>query len=264
MPLCDSDFMRYSRQVLLPEVGEHGQLALKSAKVLLVGVGGLGQLAAQYLAACGVGKLILADDDRVEVSNLPRQLLFDDDDIGEYKSKCASLKLMQRKPTCEVQSITQRLSTKNINRYIEGVNLVLDCSDNLPTRHTVNQACIETHTPLVTASVSHFSGFLFAVDMQRASEAGCYHCLFPHDTQVTQNCSTAGVLGPMVGTLASMQSLMAMNILLGVGKPFGKLLRFDGLKFSWYEAQLSQDPACPVCRNHIQTRQYNARCLEEN
>ncbi|MEC4725287.1 HesA/MoeB/ThiF family protein [Shewanella sp. D64] len=247
MPLSDDEFMRYSRQILLPEVGELGQSTLKNAKVLIVGVGGLGQLAAQYLAAAGVGHLTLVDDDRVESSNLPRQLLFDDKDIGEYKSTRARDKLIQRYPNCEINGITKRLSLDNASSTVEWADIVLDCSDNLETRHRVNQTCVSLHIPLVTASVAHFSGYLFTVDLKQAPNAGCYTCLFPQDSLVTTSCSTAGVLGPMVGTLASMQSLMAINLLLGIGKMFGKLLRFDGLKFKWREASLSRNPKCPVC-----------------
>ncbi|NRD73921.1 HesA/MoeB/ThiF family protein [Shewanella sp. VB17] len=247
MSLNDDEFMRYSRQILLPEVGEFGQSALKRAKVLVVGVGGLGQLAAQYLAAAGVGSLTLMDDDSVEVSNLPRQLLFDDRDIGEYKSLCAKQKLMRRYPDCELHSITRRLSLANASDNINNADIVLDCSDNLATRHSVNQMCVQLTTPLVTASVAHFSGFVFTIDLEQAPAAGCYHCLFPKETLVAQNCTTAGVLGPMVGTMASMQTLMAMNCLLGMGNACGKLLRFDGLTFSWRSATLSRDPQCHVC-----------------
>ena len=251
MPLSDDEFMRYSRQILLPEVGELGQSALKKAKVLIVGVGGLGQLAAQYLAAAGVGQLTLVDDDRVERSNLPRQLLFDDKDIGEYKSSRARDKLMQRYPNSEINGIIKRLSLDNASGIIEWADIVLDCSDNLETRHHVNQTCVSFPTPLVTASVAHFSGFLFAVDLKQAPDAGCYACLFPQDSIVTKSCSTAGVLGPMVGTLASIQTLMVINFLLGVGKVCGKLLRFDGLEFKWREASLSRNPKCPVCAGVI-------------
>lgn len=247
MPLSDEEFIRYSRQILLPEVGELGQSALKRANVLVVGVGGLGQLVAQYLAAAGVGCLTLVDDDRVEVSNLPRQLLFDDQDIGEYKSLCARKKLMKRYPDCEIHGITRRISLANAGDIIIQADIVLDCSNNLATRHSVNQICVQLTTPLVTASVAHFSGFVFMVDLEQAPAAGCYHCLFPPETLVAQNCTTAGVLGPMVGTMASMQTLMAINRLLGVGHPCGKLLRFDGLTFSWHGATLSRDPQCSVC-----------------
>ncbi|MFT5235073.1 MAG: sulfur carrier protein ThiS adenylyltransferase [Shewanella sp.] len=259
MPLSDDEFIRYSRQILLPEVGEFGQEALKKSKVLIVGVGGLGQLAAQYLAAAGVGQLILVDDDKVERSNLPRQLLFDDKDIGEYKSVRARDNLVQRYRDCEIHGIVRRLSLDNASDLIAQADIVLDCSDNLETRHHVNQTCVNLDTPLVTASVAYFSGFMLAVDLKKATSAGCYACLFPQDTQVVQTCSTAGVLGPMVGVVASMQTLMAMNLLLDVGSMCGKLLRFNGSEFKWHEAKLSRDPKCHVCEGVI-----NALALATN
>lgn len=243
----DLDFIRYSRQILLDEVGESGQTSLLSRHVIVIGVGGLGSLVSQQLAAAGVGRLTLVDHDSVELSNLPRQLLFNDSDIGKYKAMTARDKLAVAYRQCNIVSITDKFGQDNGASIVKMADVVLDCTDNFISRQLVNRYCVEAQRPLVTASVAHFYGQIFTVDLKSAPESGCYHCLFPDDSQVSETCRNVGVLGPMVGVMASMQALMAINHLLGIGQCSGKLMRFDGLNLKWREASLSKDPHCDVC-----------------
>lgn len=262
--LSDADFIRYSRQVLLPEVGEAGQLQLADASVVIVGLGGLGQLAAQYLACAGIGNLTLIDMDKVEVSNLPRQLLFNDADIGLNKARVAKQKLKGLAPQCTVTAHETVFSAETSAHHFAEVLqlkqqgkrvLVLDCTDNFATRQSINRCCIEATLPLVSASIAAFSGQLFAVDQMQLPSGGCYHCIFPAQTRVSQSCSTQGVLGPSVGVMASMQSLVAMQLLLSVDSGgdepknglLGRFWRFDAKSLSWTAAALTRDPHCDVC-----------------
>ncbi|WP_409438278.1 ThiF family adenylyltransferase [Shewanella sp. SP2S2-4] len=261
--LSDADFMRYSRQVLLPEVGEAGQLQLADANVVIIGLGGLGQLAAQYLARAGIGCLTLIDMDKVEILNLPRQLLFSDADIGLNKARVAKQKLNDLAPQCTVTADETAFNTETAAHHFADILeakqqgkkvLVLDCTDNFATRQAINRSCIEAALPLVSASIAAFSGQLFAVDQMQFPSGGCYHCIFPAQTRVSQSCSTQGVLGPSVGVMASMQSLVAMQLLLNVDscdEPksalLGRFWRFDAKSLSWTAAILTRDPQCDEC-----------------
>lgn len=243
----DLDFVRYSRQILLDEVGESGQNSLSARHVIVIGVGGLGSLVSQQLASAGVGRLTLVDHDCVELSNLPRQLLFNESDIGKHKSTTARDKLALAYSRCKIASITDQFGLDNGATIVKMGDMVIDCTDNFISRQQVNRFCAQAQRSLVTASVAHFRGQIFMVDTKSAPESGCYHCLFPTDSQVSETCRNVGVLGPMVGVMASMQALMAINHLLGIGQGSGKLMRFDGLNFKWREASLSRDPQCDVC-----------------
>lgn len=269
MTVSDKDFLRYSRQILLPEVGEQGQNCFNQSHILIIGVGGLGTLTAQYLAAAGIGKITLVDGDVVELSNLPRQLLFSKKDLGVNKAQVAAIKLMRAYEDCEIYSYCEYLSAANTNDLFSSkpseFDLLLDCSDNFDVRQLVNLQAIKQGITLVSASAAHFQGQLLSINQQISPESGCYHCLYPSDMSVSQTCQTIGVLGPMVGTLASMQALMSLNLLLDVDvlKPsldetaaktkingnqlLGKLFRFDGGKFTWRQASLLRDPNCSVC-----------------
>ncbi|ABV36624.1 UBA/ThiF-type NAD/FAD binding protein [Shewanella sediminis HAW-EB3] len=243
----DLDFIRYSRQILLDEVGESGQASLLVRHVVVIGVGGLGSLVSQQLAAAGVGRLTLVDHDCVELSNLPRQLLFNESDIGKNKAITARDKLALAYSQCKIESVTDKFGPDNGASLVKMADMVIDCTDNFISRQQVNRYCVEALRPLVTASVAHFHGQIFTVDTNSAPESGCYHCLFPDDSQVSETCRNVGVLGPMVGVMASMQALMAINYLLGIVQCSGKLMRFDGLNLKWREASLSRDPLCHVC-----------------
>ncbi len=243
----DLDFIRYSRQILLDEVGESGQTSLLSRHVIVIGVGGLGSLVSQQLAAAGVGRLTLVDHDSVELSNLPRQLLFNESDIGKNKAITARDKLALAYSQCKIESVTDKFGQDNGASIVKMADMVIDCTDNFVSRQQVNRFCVEAQHPLVTAAVAHFHGQIFMVDLKSAPESGCYHCLFPDYSVVSETCRNVGVLGPMVGVMASMQALMAINHLLGIGQWSGKLMRFDGLNLKWREASLSRDPQCDVC-----------------
>jgi len=258
----DVDFIRYSRQILLDEVGESGQDLLLTRHVIVIGVGGLGSLVSQQLAAAGVGQLTLVDHDRVELSNLPRQLLFNDCDIGKYKAITARDKLVLAYSECNIVSVTEKFTQYNGASIVKMADIVIDCSDNFISRQRVNQYCIDAQRPLVTASVAHFHGQIFTIDLKSAPESGCYHCLFPNDSHVTETCRNLGVLGPMVGVMASMQALIAINHLLGIGQCTGKLMRFDGLTLKWREASLSRDPHCDVCGLQHESSHRNQPCSE--
>lgn len=277
--LSDADFMRYSRQVLLPEVGEAGQLQLADASVVIVGLGGLGQLAAQYLARAGIGCLTLIDMDKVEVSNLPRQLLFNDGDIGLNKARVAKQKLNDLAPQCTVTAHETAFNRETAVHHFADILeakqqgkkvLVLDCTDNFATRQAINRSCIEAALPLVSASIAAFSGQLFAVDQMQFPSGGCYHCIFPAQTRVSQSCSTQGVLGPSVGVMASMQSLVAMQLLLSADSDcvesksalLGRFWRFDAKSLAWTAAVLTRDPHCDVCGSKEITPSTKTHCFE--
>lgn len=258
--LSDADFIRYSRQVLLPEVGEAGQLHLADTHVAIIGLGGLGQLAAQYLACAGIGSLTLIDMDNIEVSNLPRQLLFNDADIGLNKARLARQKFKYIAPFCTViaheTAFTTETSTHHLAEILQAKQqgksvLVLDCTDNFASRQSINHYCIKASLPLVSASIAAFNGQLFAVDQVKFPSGGCYHCIFSTQTRLSQSCSSQGVLGPSVGVMASMQSLVAIQLLLGGDKQQRSLLghfwRFDAKSLVWVSATLTRDPHCVVC-----------------
>ena len=173
MSLSNADFLRYSRQILLPDVGEIGQINLLQAHVAIVGIGGLGHLVAQYLAAAGVGHLTLIDDDKIELSNLPRQLLFSDKDIGEYKSATAVHKLSNAYSGCNLQAVTDKLAEHNRQDLLAHMDLVFDCTDDFSTRQLINLTCLQVKAPLITAAVANFSGQIFKVDMESAPDSGC-------------------------------------------------------------------------------------------
>ncbi len=254
MSLNDMAFIRYSRQIMLPEVGELGQQRLMEASVAIVGLGGLGQLCAQYLSAAGIGQLTLIDDDKVELSNLPRQLLFSHADCGQYKAEVARDRLVEKgtAQNSQVSAFSQiaaklvRLDGDNAESLLSDVDLVLDCSDNFATRQHVNAACVALGTPTVVAAAARFSGQLMAFDLSKSPDSGCYHCLFPAELRVSESCSTIGILGPMVGTMASMQALLAIKLLLGL-PGLGWLHSFDGLTGEMRKLTLRRDPECAVC-----------------
>jgi len=268
MMLSDQDFLHYSRQILLPEVGEQGQSTFNQSHILIIGVGGLGTLAAHYLAAAGIGNITLVDGDVVEQSNLPRQLLFCKADLGVNKAQVAAHKLKQAYPDCQFHCYQQYLTQANAEAVLGNesavVDQILDCSDNFDSRQQINQLAVKHGITLVSASAASFQGQLLSINPHIAPQSGCYHCLYPSDMRVSQTCQTVGVLGPMVGTLASMQALMSLNLLLETelrslldevtdtantsgAQLLGKLYRFDGARFVWRQASLLRDPNCSVC-----------------
>ncbi|CNG84652.1 HesA/MoeB/ThiF family protein [Yersinia massiliensis] len=244
--LSDQDFLRYSRQLLLEDIGPEGQQKLKQASVLIVGLGGLGSPAALYLAAAGVGKLWLADDDALEISNLQRQVLYRTADIGQSKAKLAQRQLQGLNPQIEAITLEQRLAGNTLTEAVAAADLVLDCCDNMETRHQVNAACVQAGKPLISGSAVGFSGQLLIIEPPYAH--GCYACLYPSKETQQRNCRTAGVLGPVVGVIGTLQALEAIKMLAGLPSALsGKLRLFDGKQQSWSTLQLSKANHCPAC-----------------
>jgi len=254
-PLLDAgerDFYdRYSRHLLLPQVGEAGQRRLQRARVLVVGAGGLGAPAAFYLAAAGVGRLRIVDDDVVERSNLQRQILHTEAAIGSAKVESARARLLALNPHIEVEAITQRVTSANVDALMEGVDVVLDGSDNFPLRYLLNDACIKHARPLVYAAIERFDGQVGVFDAgRRRGQAPCYRCLFPEPPppEFAPNCAQAGVLGVLPGLAGVIQATEVLKLLLEIGQPLaGRLLRFDALGMRFRETRVHPDPDCPVC-----------------
>ena len=244
--LNDRDFLRYSRQLLLEEFGVTGQQKLQHASVLIVGLGGLGAPAALWLAAAGVGKLLLADDDSLHISNLQRQILYRSADCGKAKAQLAQYQLQSLNPQVEAIALPERMDAQQLARRVPQVNLVLDCSDNMATRHAINAACVASHTPLISGSAVGFSGQLLVISPPWRQ--GCYRSLWPDDSEPLRNCRTAGVLGPVVGTIGTLQALEALKMLAGLPSTLdGQLRLFDGRQQTWRTLNLAPDPHCPVC-----------------
>ncbi|ETS31387.1 molybdopterin-synthase adenylyltransferase MoeB [Photorhabdus temperata] len=246
--LNDQEFMRYSRQLLLEDIGPEGQEKLKTSRVLIVGLGGLGAPASLYLAAAGVGTIYLADDDQLHISNLQRQILYRTEDITSSKAELAANQLNALNPLVKVTVLNQRQDVESLKKSVKQVDLVLDCCDNMATRHAINAACVATRKPLISGSAVGFSGQLMVFEPPYPH--GCYTCLYPDQEEPQRNCRTAGVLGPVVGVIGTLQALEAIKMLTGIPSPLsGKLRLFDGKQQSWSTLQLSQSQQCPICGN---------------
>lgn len=248
--LNDRAFMRYSRQLLLEDIGPAGQQRLADATVLLVGLGGLGTPCALYLAAAGVGKLLLADHDTLHISNLQRQVLYRTEDIAQPKAMLARRQLLALNPDITIETLQTRLEGEALAEAVNRVDLVLDCSDNMATRHAVNAACVQAEKPLVSASAVGFGGQLLVLTPPYLH--GCYACLYPDAAEPVRNCRTAGVLGPVVGVMGTLQALEAIKLLCGLSSTLdGKLRLFDARQQHWNTLQLSPAAGCPVCGSAV-------------
>ncbi|MBB1087659.1 molybdopterin-synthase adenylyltransferase MoeB [Lysobacter sp. SG-8] len=249
---ANADFYeRYSRHLRLPEVAEAGQRRLQAARIAMVGAGGLGSPAAFYLAAAGVGTLVLADDDMVDRSNLQRQILHTEARIGTAKVESARIALNALNPSTRVEAFPERITAANVERLLEGADLVIDGADNFPVRYLLNDACVKLGTPLVYGAVHRFEGQASVFDAGRhRGEAPCYRCLFPEPppAEAAPNCAEAGVLGVLPGLVGLVQATEALKLLLGIGEPLrGRLLQVDALSMRFRETRLGADPDCPVC-----------------
>lgn len=245
----DELLLRYSRQILLPQIDIWGQEKINQARILIVGAGGLGCPAAIYLAAAGVGHLILADHDRVELSNLQRQIAHHTSDIGKAKAESAKQTLLSLNPNIQVDALCQRLLGQALREQVKNVDLVLDCSDNFATRFEINQACVATGTPLVSGAAIRFEGQV-AVFTPGRDDSPCYNCLYPNLETLAESCSETGVIAPITGIVGSIQALEAIKVLLGIGQPLtGRLLLLDGLRMEWNCVILPKNPTCPTCGN---------------
>ena len=246
----DQQLLRYSRHILVDEIGIEGQEMLLAAHVLVVGAGGLGCPAALYLASAGVGTLSIADDDVVELSNLQRQILHTEAHIGEAKTRSAQQALAQTNPECTVRPLP-RLEGAALHEAVTAADVVLDCSDNFATRYALNRTCLTHQKPLVSGAAIKLTGQLFVVD-PRVAEAPCYACLYPEDAQDDDlRCATTGILAPLTGLIGCLQAIEAIKLITGFGHPAtGMLQRYDALSGTWHQSHVRQDPTCPVCHKH--------------
>lgn len=246
--LNDLQLMRYARHVLLDDLGITGQQKLLQAKVLILGAGGLGSPAALYLASAGVGSLIIADDDVVELSNLQRQILHNMHTLGAAKADSAKQSLHAINPDIKITSLVQRLNDTDLLDLCAQVDIILDCSDNFATRYAINRACVKSSTPLISGAAIRFSGQVSVYDL-RQENAPCYHCLFPEADDVAElRCATTGVLGPLVGIVGSIQAAEAIKLITGMGQPLiGRLISIDALTMNFHTIRFKRDPQCLVC-----------------
>lgn len=246
----DAELIRYSRHLLLEPLGVPGQAALRQARVLVVGVGGLGCPAAQYLAVSGVGSLILVDGDTVDATNLQRQVLHNEATVGWPKVESAKKALDHLAPGVKVETRADRLDEAGLCRLAADADLILDCCDNFPTRHAINRAAVALKKPLVSGAAVRWDGQLTVFD-PRMEQAPCYHCLFPDTGAVPEDeerCSALGVLAPLTGVMGTLQAAQAILMLAGIGQPLiGRLLLVNMLDGLWREIRYRRDPDCPVC-----------------
>jgi len=248
--LNDQQLLRYSRHILLPEIGIEGQERLRAAGALIVGAGGLGCPAALYLAASGLGRLTIADPDNVDLTNLQRQILYRTESVGKRKVEAARSALAALNPDVEVHVLPKRLETKDLNDLVGKTDVVLDCSDNFATRHAVNRACVAHRKPLVSGAAIRFDAQISVFDFSRP-DSPCYSCLFPEDGEVEEiQCSTMGVFAPLTGIIGAMQAMEAIKLLAGVGESLnGRLQTFDARNAEWRSVKVKKDPGCVVCGN---------------
>lgn len=245
--LDDQQLLRYSRHILLPQFDIAGQQRVSDACVLVAGMGGLGSPVVFYLAAAGVGHLILADDDTVELSNLQRQILYSSDDLGQRKVDAAAVHVQRVNPHVKVTSITQRLQGDLLVEQVAQADLVIDATDNFATRFALNAACVAAHKPLISGAAIRLEAQI-SVFPNDGSDAPCYRCLYKEENEIAEACSQSGVLGPVVGVIGSMQALEALKILSGIGSSLvGRVMLFDAQRLEWRTLKLKRDPACPVC-----------------
>ena len=243
----DQDLLRYSRQILLPEIGIEGQQSLLDSTMLLIGIGGLGSPSAMYLAAAGVGHLLIADFDQVELSNLQRQIIHYTDDIGADKVNSAKDKLLAINPNIQISTIKNL--DEDINSFVKKADVVLDGTDNFESRFNINQACVLAKTPLVSAAVIRFEGQLSVFKGYQANHA-CYQCLYPKVGNSHENCSENGILAPVAGLLGTLQALQAIKVALNLGEQLvGKLMIIDALNLSFRNVKISKDKSCKICAN---------------
>jgi adenylyltransferase/sulfurtransferase len=250
----DEQLLRYSRQIMLPEIDAAGQQRLADGHALVIGLGGLGSAASIYLAAGGVGKLTLVDFDRVDLSNLQRQILHRTADIGRPKTESAREHLSALNPEVSLTLVGRAMDEDNLAEYVAGADVVVDASDNFRTRFAVNGACVRARRPLVSAAAIRFEAQITVFDA-RKPESPCYRCLYGAGAEVDETCTANGVIAPLLGIAGSVQALEAMKILMNVGTTLaGRLLLLDVLTMEWHSARLPKDPHCPVCGTISDTR----------
>ena len=243
----DEQLLRYSRQIMLPQVDIAGQQKLLNAKILIVGAGGLGSPAAMYLAAAGIGQLTIYDDDNVDLSNLQRQISHFTKDIGKAKVTSTCQTLNNINPDTHVIAVQQRLAGEPLLREVNDADAVLDCSDNFSTRFAINKACVNRQIPLISGAAIRFEGQV-SVYFPGRNNSPCYNCLYQENGEEMQSCSENGVIAPITGIIGSIQALEAIKLLTNIGDALiGRLLLLDGLTMEWNMMRLRKNPSCPTC-----------------
>ena len=246
----DRDLLRYSRHLLLDEIGIEGQQKLLDAAVLVVGCGGLGAAALPFLAAAGVGRLMIADDDTIDDTNLQRQTAFCEADIGQSKAEVLQGRLNALNSRTQISALNERLSEARLLELVQSVDLVLDCCDNFATRQAVNRACVAARTPLVSGAAVRFEGQV-AVYRPDLPGTPCYACLFDGESANDGACAVFGVFSPLVGIIGTTQAAEALKLLMGIGaNASGRLLLYDALANEWQRLAFDKNPACRVCGHH--------------
>ncbi len=266
--LNNQDFTRYQRQISLPDVGEKGQINIQKSHVLVIGLGGLGSAACSYLAAAGVGKIVMVDDDSVEVSNLQRQVAYQESDIGAPKTEALKRHIHALNQSTNTRCVENRMTDTQLSLEVSLADVVLDCSDNFQTRQQVNRACLQARKPLIFASAAGWQGQFAIFDFSRSAfhTLGCYHCLVPgmsaQTSSLNMTCEQLGVMGPVVGCLSNYQALAALQKIATDEflTPTGVLHCFDGKHLTWQQFRLNRDPHCQVCstNSQIKSRQFTS------
>jgi molybdopterin/thiamine biosynthesis adenylyltransferase len=244
----DEQLLRYSRHILLPEIGIEGQERIRGAHALIVGAGGLGSPVALYLASAGVGTLTICDGDTVDLTNLQRQIVHRIDAVGTPKAESARATLATINPEVEVRAVRERVAGEQLRAMVADADVVLDCSDNFTTRHAINAACVTHRKPLVSGAAVRFDGQIAVFDM-RDAQSPCYQCLFPAGgDDRDMRCAVMGVFAPLVGIVGSTQAAEALKLIARAGTSLaGRLLLLDALTMEWRSMRLKRDPACAVC-----------------
>ncbi len=243
----DNDLLRYSRHIFLPQMDMEGQQKLLDSRVLIIGMGGLGSPVLQYLAASGIGHLVLVDHDVVELSNVQRQICHGSEDVGKTKVQSAIEEVMRINPEITVEGYEQKADAAFLEKQLPDIDLVLDCSDNFDIRYLLNDACLAHNTPWVSAAAVAMQGQLICFD-PRLSHQPCYRCLYPQAGDEQRNCSSSGILAPVVGVIGALQAVEAIKMITGIGTPvIGRLQTFDAMEGQWRSWGLSKDEACSSC-----------------
>ena len=244
----DNQLLRYSRHILLPEIGIDGQQKLLGAHALLIGAGGLGAPVSLYLAASGVGRITICDHDAVDLTNLQRQIVHFTDSIGKHKVESARATLARINPEVVVEALAERVEGQRLEQLVAAADVVIDATDNFATRHAINRACVRYQKPLVSGAGVRFDGQIAVFDLRKA-DSPCYHCLFPESGDLEEmRCAVMGVFAPLVGVIGAMQAAEALKLLMGVGRDLsGRLLLLDALTMEWRSVRLKKDPRCSVC-----------------
>jgi len=243
----DQQLLRYSRQIMLPAIDIEGQERLLNSRVLIIGMGGLGSPVGLYLASAGIGHLVINDFDEVDLSNLQRQIAHSSDDIGLSKVDSAKKSFHAINPQIKITALDQKLSTDDLFAQVSQADLVLDCCDNFDTRFAINDACVQSKTPLVSGAAIRFEGQI-SVFNPLDSNSPCYNCLYPRDGSIAQTCSDNGVIAPITGIIGSMQALEAIKLISQAGETLqGRVLLLDGLSMQWQSMRLPRNPKCPTC-----------------